>query len=543
MLLFTLTMASAADTVVCVPVSYDAAGTDCDDGDDRYEDLPAALDALSEVAGAHTIRLQSGLLVTDRIRLDGADDWSSLRIQGDGPGVTFDGTGSDGEDDDEHEDWGSSVALVEVVGGATVQLVELVLTPPQNLRAVLGTDGQLTLDGVTVRGLVGSTMSATAVRAAAGSLVVEDCLFEDWDIGPGGFGGFGSSAGIDTEVPTLVRNSTFLRMEGRNGGSIDASDDLTVQTSTFTDGTASASGGAIRADGGVLLVEDSTFTGNSASSGTLGGGAIVVGDCDDATVASSTFAQNHADEDGGALSVIGAVAGGVLVQDSAFNENTAGADGAGVYLSYIGGSATSLRSVGNTFEGNVSVDQGGAIGCPGDTCSSVGDTFLANEAAHGGAIYSASSAGLTVSEGRFCDNVATGDGGAILRDDDGALLVGASVFLHNEAGSRGGAIGSESDTAHVFHGTLAANSAPDGAALAGPASLANSLVLDHTTDPLSAVALIPVNAFWDNAVQPGGSGLILADPLVAAPAACTFTALAPAPASPVVDAGSDGDEA
>ena len=143
----------------------------------------------------------------------------------------------------------------------------------------------------------------------------------------------------------FVTRSTFTRNTSvdYDGGAIAASDDLTVSSSTFTNNTAD-DGGAIKADfTGTVTVDGSTFTGNQAQ-GDLNddeacdddgpeycageGGAIFTW-ADQTTVTRSTFKNNSATDEGGAIMAAEDLSDAVLqVATSTFIGNQAEEAGA-----------------------------------------------------------------------------------------------------------------------------------------------------------------------------------------------------------------------
>jgi putative cell wall-binding protein len=201
---------------------------------------------------------------------------------------------------------------------------------------------------------------------------------------------------------TLTLNDiTIAGFEGvAVGGAIFApAGDVVVNHSTFAGNTATWTagswGGAIYTDTGSVTVTNSTFTGNSAQPLTGGqfasGGAIFAGQ-GNVTVIGSTFTGNYADNwggpaEGGAITSYGSIS----VTDSTFDSNyVTGADPDTVS---VGGAILAVYATanlsGSTFVGN-------------HVSSSGGSTF-------GGAVYLAE--GGTVTNTTFVNNSATATGG------------------------------------------------------------------------------------------------------------------------------------
>jgi predicted outer membrane repeat protein len=239
---------------------------------------------------------------------------------------------------------------------------------------------------------------------------------------------------IASGVNLTIINLTLTNGTSNNGGgAIYNSGTLTVDKSTFTNNTATATtdyGGAIYNNGGTLTVENSTFTNNTA---TTNGGAIDNMGSDTLTgtltVENSTFTNNTA-LNGGAIENEGSVT--LTVDNSTFINNTA-------TNFYAGGGAinnsNSLTVENSTFTNNTA-RYGGAIYNMGNVCTVENSTFTNNTALNGGAIINEGS-GFTVDNSTFTNNTATTNGGAICNYD--TLTVDNSTFTSNTAVD-GGAI-------------------------------------------------------------------------------------------------------
>ncbi len=234
-------------------------------------------------------------------------------------------------------------------------------------------------------------------------------------------------------------------IENIHGGTV------TVTRSTFLDNYADANGGAIdNADitgTGTLIVSGSSFLGNLAENND--GGAIANADVDghgSVTVSGSTFSGNSAlNGDGGAIDNGDTRGNGrLVVSGSAFVGNVAARAGA---IDNADNAQGTLSVTASTFTGNVSVaDDAGAID-NGDW----GGTGT-----------------LIVSGSTFSGNKTLGDGGAIDNADNtaasrGTLIVSTSTFSGNIADVHGGAIANADfggkGTAVVSASTFSGNSA------------------------------------------------------------------------------------
>jgi predicted outer membrane repeat protein len=198
----------------------------------------------------------------------------------------------------------------------------------------------------------------------------------------------------------------------------------------------------------------------------------------------------------------GAIRGGAIrlegqgfIEHTTFDHNTA-TEGGAIWL--VGGSLSLRRT---TFRDNTALKDGGAVGI-GDLAEgsiiSRYSTFVRNKAACGGAIKLASSGAAIALQGgpnTFARNSAA-LGGAIYSELGRIQLVRA-VFTDNSASGEGGAIFASrrgSPLATVLANSLVVrNTAPDGSAISGSAvALINSTVADNKG---IAIALKPLSHF------------------------------------------------
>ena len=209
-------------------------------------------------------------------------------------------------------------------------------------------------------------------------------------------------AGVATEIDGGGRISLDAGNQHRHFEVRDVGTTLTLRGLTLRSGQASDFGGAafVRAGAG-LFVHDSRFFNNGA---VTSGGAI-------------------AGEDGSSLSVL----------DSRFDLNSAGAGGA---IAKTG----QLTIANSSFNENSATDQGGALQwwfpIGGDVVTS---TFTGNTASSGGAILIRG--GTARLDGvRLDGNIVTGDGGGLHAYDDAQIEVLRTTIVNNRANSRGGGV-------------------------------------------------------------------------------------------------------
>lgn len=138
----------------------------------------------------------------------------------------------------------------------------------------------------------------------------------------------GGGIGGDFNFTLTVRDTAFVGNRAtQSGGAIATQGDLVVERSTFT-GNSANHGGAIYHNGfHTLRVVGSTFAGNEAR---YYGGAIAFLSDKGATISSSTFSANKAGADGGAIHH---GSGRLAIGASTLSGNEAGTTGGGIYSS------------------------------------------------------------------------------------------------------------------------------------------------------------------------------------------------------------------
>lgn len=130
---------------------------------------------------------------------------------------------------------------------------------------------------------------------------------------PDGFGPgtcpFGAGGAIYNLAGTVVINRSTLnnnatRMQGNSGGAIHNTegDSVTISYSTVRDNSAVGLGGAIHNDTGTVIIDHSTFSGNTASSTdqfvTITGRGSAIWNNDTLIVSNSTFNRETNRRDG-----------------------------------------------------------------------------------------------------------------------------------------------------------------------------------------------------------------------------------------------------
>ena len=247
---------------------------------------------------------------------------------------------------------------------------------------------------------------------------------------------------------------------GVSGGAalIDAGGVLTVDDSTFTNNTAPGDGGAIYNNGGALALGALTIaTGNSA--GEQGGAVYLKGggsvDLDTAEVSSNTSAA-----DGGAIYVEGGCT--LTIADSDLDGNTTTGSGGSVH------SYGDVVISGAFFTSNMATSQGGALYLAAGGSLDVSDTtFDSNQATDSGSDSGAIHlrADATIDTCTFTDNYAADDGGVMYVQNGATVDITDSDFDGNSASSSGGSILSDASFVNITGGSFTDNTAAWGGAI------------------------------------------------------------------------------
>lgn len=228
-----------------------------------------------------------------------------------------------------------------------------------------------------------------------------------------GFGGAIYNIGnLTVNHSTVSGNSA-----GGNGGGIENWGTLTVNDSMISSNSAGSFGGGIY-NSGPLTVTNSTVSNNSAG----GGGGFY--NRRTLSIANSTVSGNHSGNGGGGLS--NNEGGTVIVNNSTFSANSAsGPAGNGSGLFNNSGTVTVNSS---TFSANTAGNGGGGI-ANYSTMTVNNSTFSANVATgYGGGLFNAGT--LTLNNSTFSGNNASGPGGGI-RNNNGTLTLNRTLIAGN----------------------------------------------------------------------------------------------------------------
>ena len=319
-----------------------------------------------------------------------------------------------------------------------------------------------------------STISDNSATQKSGGILV------------GGIGG-----GIWNEGTATINSSTLSENQaGNNGGGIFNESELIVRNSSFTDNSSDLLGGGVSSDGihdgttvmgGSVIIESSTFSGNSA---VLSGGGIVIAS-GTATLNSSVISGNTAGQTGGGVENNALL----MVNSSTINDNSAGETAGGIDNGRLG--VVTIRN-GSTVSGNSARTGGGIVnsgGGSGGTLILDASTVSGNTAIYdGGGIFNTMDGTTTIRNGSVISgNTAANDGGGIFNltflvlGSESTLVVDSSTVSGNQA-TNGGGIANQG-TLNLLNSTVSGNTAVDdgsGVWNSGTATLLNSTVSGNT---------------------------------------------------------------
>ncbi|MEA4956099.1 hypothetical protein SDC9_03477 [bioreactor metagenome] len=237
-----------------------------------------------------------------------------------------------------------------------------------------------------------------------GSILVESCSFKNC------YGDSGSAIYVfEDSNSAIIKDCTFINNHAANtgdnsytvGGAVisQGSANFKVINCYFENNTALTYGGAIglRNNGVGAEITNCTFVNNFAPDG----GAIYA--LASATILGSTFRNNRATNNGGAIVTTGS--NSLNIANSKFESNRA-KNGGALYLTVL------TRIIGSSFSSNSATGNGGGLYTTGSSRSIISSSkFTSNSAKYGGGIYN--NASLSISSSNFVSNKASANGGAI----------------------------------------------------------------------------------------------------------------------------------
>lgn len=356
----------------------------------------------------------------------------------------------------------------------------------------------------------------TVERISTSGLSITGSSFVDNKSDAAGFGGgaitLWGDGGTGTEaLAHSVTGTTFSKNSADLGGAVAimkqngfaVAGHTTFMDDTFT-GNNAVNGGAIYAENENITVSgNSSFKENTASQN---GGAIYILKGSTLTVEEgTTFSKNTAETNGGAIAGTWGDNSSLTVTGSYFTENAARSGGA---IALWNPATDATYTVSNTiFDGNTATKKGGAIAILSET--GIGDQVFAKAEA-------------TFNGDTFTGNTA-GESGGALHLEYANVTITDSTFTANEAGKQGGAIYNAADSSITFTGTntfsgnMAAGEANDIYNLGnitvkdGTTSLGGGLTLAGGTVNVADNGTLAGTVTWQNGSVDANKGLIVID--------------------------------
>ena len=246
-------------------------------------------------------------------------------------------------------------------------------------------------------------------------------------------------------------NSQVIDSEAYRGGGIyfnASASDCRIINSTFRNNRADTNGGAIDCNASRMRLENTTFEDNYA--GAVGAALCRETNATEGSGKNNIFSNNHADVGGAALAWINATR--ISIDTYYFYNNTAGYSGGAIY---VGEGSKECEILSCVFENNSVENEndghGGAIEWYSEKGIVSNSNFTNNHAYDGGAIYVGSESGqINITGSNFRQNYAISKGGAIsIAASD--VNVTESNFYYNNA-TNGGAlyVGGDGTTNYIY---------------------------------------------------------------------------------------------
>ncbi|MBI1829882.1 MAG: hypothetical protein HYR84_00360 [Planctomycetes bacterium] len=220
---------------------------------------------------------------------------------------------------------------------------------------------------------------------------------------PSGDGGaiyaHNGSAGDSLTLKNDVLTNNIAGGEGGEGGAVKStSGALLIQSCTFSGNQTGGEGGAIEVEGNRLTIQDSTFANNLAG---VEGGAVMIETNGPVLIERTTFADNHAtDQGGGAVWFNHNASGTATISQSSFYGNVCGNEGGAIGTeTESAGTVVNLTIQNTTISSNTAQNKdGGGIFWGKGTLNLRNVTISQNKATHGegGGVYATSSRATTI---------------------------------------------------------------------------------------------------------------------------------------------------
>ncbi len=440
--------------------------------------LRAAIQEANALSGADVVELPAGSYALAGVSEDGNDSGdlditSPMSIVGAGAALTIvDGNGSDRVLEVLAAAGDVSISGVTITGG---------LTAEDGGGVYNASSGTVVLDGVSITANVarngGGVFSAGAVSGSGSpsQVVITASTIDGNSAIAGGGGGIWSDHEGELALTDVDVVDNFA---DDHGGGITAVSkaNLTMTGGSVSGNTAhSEGGGASTSTEGTVRLSGVTFAGNEAGvpiAGELGGGgggALSSGGSGVVEVTDSTFIDNVAPGEGGAVYLDNS--GSVAITDTFVGNNLSGAGGGGIENAATQVTLTRVLVAGNhaTFDGGGIESQGSGV------LTIVESTVRGNTAENGGGFANAADGTTHIERSLFSDNRAivgvnenSGLGGGIYSLGDANASYENVTMTGNLAETRGGGFYVDANAdVRVTSSTIVGNGAPIASGVGG----------------------------------------------------------------------------
>ena len=285
---------------------------------------------------------------------------------------------------------GSGADTIELASSEVYELDEVYVSSggPNGLPIVVSTivvEG----DGSTIRRAAGAPEFRFVLVGPSGDLTLNDVTLEGGDSGDWWGGALENQSGTVALNRTTVTANTAISAGAiyNNSGTMTLTDSV-VSLNTGTGGPGGIRSEAVTNDA-IMVIESSLITGNEAIGSAAGGIYAASGDTWTAElhVRGSEFTGNTAEFNGGGIRAQGAV---VVIEDTTVSENQTFSETRNSYcagLSIVGGTAEIRRSTisGNTTESLADLTGFGGGVCAGDNTTIISNCTISGNEARGAA--------------------------------------------------------------------------------------------------------------------------------------------------------------
>ncbi len=330
-----------------------------------------------------------------------------------------------------------------------------------NLATNGGDGGAAAIEGASVL-FSGCTLESNVADFEGGGILndggnvnLRDCVLDDnqaldWDSG----GGMVNRGGVASVSRCVLKNNAAT--SGSGGAMANYNSNVLLQECSFTDNSAAGGGGALYNSGGVVFMERCDFERNATTGGFRSGGAVYNTGGSPASFNSCGFVSNSATGHGGAIYHSQPGSGSLNVRGCTFDDNKAQGSGGALYNQQ----GTGAQVIDSSFRGNQAGIHGGALyNQQGNQLTVVDSTFEGNDATEsGGAIYNQQAVDVAFRKLYFTGNMSTFDGGAVFNQQGAGVTIN-SVFSGNGAGADGGAWYDENGTTDLINSSFGGNTA------------------------------------------------------------------------------------